>query len=121
MKTLLQVTFLLLLTPVAAWSQTATSFSTTASNIGYGTSITLKDTNFPANNCKTWQVSGAAHGTITQFSSGNGTLIYTPSPGYLGADSFDFTVTATPIVSGNCSGTPAISPAATVTIPAWIE
>lgn len=131
MKTFIRVTccwFLLLLhLAVAVSAQTATGFSVTASTVGPGRVIELQDSNFPANNCKTFQIkngvggdcaacSAPVNGTITQFTPGNGTLIYTPTSGYLGADTFTFTVTATPIVSGACSGTPVVSAQAAVTI-----
>lgn len=107
---------------VAVLAQTATSFSTTASTVG-ATVVQLKGA-VPANNCITYQINGdgcagctvPAHGTISQFSASNGTLVYTPTAGYLGADSFSFSVKATPIVSGQCSGTPVNSTQATVSI-----
>ncbi len=38
-------------------------------------------------------VSQPTNGTISQFNSSTGTLVYTPNPGFQGADSFQFTVT----------------------------
>ena len=36
-----------------------------------------------------------AHGTISQFNPATGSLVYTPAPGYIGPDTFQYQVLAT--------------------------
>lgn len=118
MRKLLLACVMLAWLTVAAWGQTATSFSTTASTVG-STVITLQGA-VPSGNSISYQINGSGctgctvpmHGAITSFNGDNGTLVYTPTSGYIGTDSFTFTVTATP--TGGGAGT--ISSAGTVTI-----
>lgn len=122
MKNLLRLTSLVCVIvaflAVAVFGQTATGFSTTASTVG-STVLTLQGS-VPAGNTITYQIAGSGcggctaptNGTISQFNTNNGTLIYTPTSGYVGSDSFTFTVTATPTGGGS----PTVSSAATVTI-----
>jgi cyclophilin family peptidyl-prolyl cis-trans isomerase len=56
-------------------------------------------------------LSQPAHGTISQFNPATGTLVYTPAPGYLGPDSFQYLVQAT-----GPKGTPAITTSRPATI-----
>ncbi len=58
-------------------------------------------------------ISQPSHGTVSNFNGSTGTLTYTPDPGYLGADSFQYVVAAT---GPNTSAAPAISNPATVTL-----
>jgi cyclophilin family peptidyl-prolyl cis-trans isomerase len=53
------------------------------------------------------------HGTISQFNSSTGSLIYTPNAGFNGTDSFQFTVTD---VGTGAPTPPAVSTPATVTL-----
>jgi hypothetical protein len=46
-----------------------------------------------------------AHGTLSQFNASTGALIYTPSVGYTGADSFQYTVTS----GGDTTGAAAVT------------
>ena len=39
-------------------------------------------------------ISAPSHGTISQFNSGTGSLVYTPDPGFTGTDSFQYAVQA---------------------------
>jgi len=57
-------------------------------------------------------LSQPAHGTITQFNSSTGSLVYTPNKGYLGADSFQYEVLSTG---------PNSSPATTTSTPATVS
>jgi cyclophilin family peptidyl-prolyl cis-trans isomerase len=57
-------------------------------------------------------VSQPAHGTVTNFNPSTGTLTYTPSAGFTGADTFQYTVTS----SGPNAVAAATSNAGTVTI-----
>ncbi len=58
-------------------------------------------------------ISQPSHGTISNFNGLTGTVTYTPDPGYLGADSFQYVATET---GPNTSAAPAISNPATVTL-----
>ncbi|HKI20425.1 MAG TPA: peptidylprolyl isomerase [Isosphaeraceae bacterium] len=58
-------------------------------------------------------ISQPSHGTVSNFDGVTGTLTYTPDPGYLGTDSFQYLATAT---GPNTSAAPAISNPATVTL-----
>ena len=58
-------------------------------------------------------VSNPAHGTITNFNPATGSLTYTPSPGFMGTDTFTYIATSN---GPNASAAPASSNAATVTI-----
>jgi len=56
-------------------------------------------------------VTGPAHGTITGFDSATGALTYTPEAGYIGVDSFTFTVT-----DDGSAGEPAALTSASATV-----
>jgi cyclophilin family peptidyl-prolyl cis-trans isomerase len=58
-------------------------------------------------------ISQPSHGVVSNFNAATGTLTYTPDAGYLGADSFQYVVTAT---GPNTSAAPATSNPATVTL-----
>ncbi len=53
-----------------------------------------------------------AHGTLSNFNTSTGAITYTPTPGYLGSDSFTFTVTD----DGTAGGSALTSLPATVTL-----
>jgi cyclophilin family peptidyl-prolyl cis-trans isomerase len=58
-------------------------------------------------------VSQPSHGTVSDFNASTGTFTYTPAPGYVGADSFQYTVTAD---GPDSSAAPATSNATAVSI-----
>jgi cyclophilin family peptidyl-prolyl cis-trans isomerase len=58
-------------------------------------------------------VSQPSHGTVSDFNASTGTFTYTPAPGYVGADSFQYTVTAD---GPDASAAPATSNATAVSI-----
>lgn len=97
-------------------AQTATNLTVTVSTVG-ATTVTLMGT-VPAANTMTFAIAGhgcscaaPTHGTITNFNAATGTLVYAPTAGYTGADSFGFVVIATPSV-----GDPTNSSEGTVTV-----
>jgi cyclophilin family peptidyl-prolyl cis-trans isomerase len=48
-------------------------------------------------------LSQPAHGTVTNFNPTTGTLTYTPNPGFLGTDTFNYQVTAAPPTGGGAA------------------
>jgi cyclophilin family peptidyl-prolyl cis-trans isomerase len=58
-------------------------------------------------------LSQPAHGTITNFNSATGTLTYTPAPGYMGPDTFQYDVTS---AGPNTTAPAATSNTGTVTV-----
>jgi len=58
-------------------------------------------------------VSQPSHGTVSNFNTSTGTFTYTPDPGYLGADTFQYDVTA---MGPSTTAFPATSNPATVTV-----
>ena len=58
-------------------------------------------------------VSQPSHGSVTNFNASTGTFTYTPAPGYVGADTFQYAVTAN---GPDAAAAPATSNATAVTI-----
>jgi len=58
-------------------------------------------------------ISQPSHGIVSNFNASTGTLTYTPDPGYVGADTFQYVATAS---GPNTSAAPATSNPATVTL-----
>ena len=58
-------------------------------------------------------VSDPSHGTVTDFNASTGTFTYTPDPGYVGTDTFQYEVTA---YGPDSTAAPATSSPATVTV-----
>lgn len=80
----------------ASFAQTATSFSTTVSTVG-STQISLQGAvdsgtltfGYGASGCASCTL--PAHGTLSNFNNSAGTIVYTPTAGYTGSDTFQFT------------------------------
>jgi hypothetical protein len=103
----------LLLCAAPALAQTATSFSATVPNVGAST-IQLQG-GVPGGQTISYQAAGngcascvaPTKGTISAFNSATGVVVYTPNAGFVGTDSFTFTVTASP--SGTVSSQATVS------------
>ncbi|MGO9471390.1 MAG: peptidylprolyl isomerase [Isosphaeraceae bacterium] len=90
----------------------AAAYDNVANQIQLSGQSTYPDTTVPAP-LSYDLISQPSHGTISNFNAATGTLTYTPDPGYLGADTFQYVVTAT---GPNTSAAPATSNPATVTL-----
>ncbi|MEP7337071.1 MAG: Ig-like domain-containing protein [Acidobacteriota bacterium] len=116
---LLLISALLALT-CNAFGQTATGFTAVVSTVG-SSQITLQGS-VAGGNVLTFgtSVSGCggctapANGTLSNFSSSTGSLLYTPNSGFTGTDSFTFTAISTP--SGGGASTSSSQATVSVTI-----
>lgn len=92
---LLVLSMLLALSPVTvrAATPTATSFSATASTAG-ATLLQLQGADADGTALTFAIGTSPSHGTLSGLQSATGYVIYTPTAGYSGADSFTFTVTS---------------------------
>jgi len=103
-----------------AFGQTATDFSITVSGVG-SSQINLQGS-VDSGNVLTFgtHLSGCgsctapAQGTLSNFNTNNGTIIYTPNSGYTGLDSFTFTAISTP--SGGGASTSSSQATVTITV-----
>lgn len=101
------INFVPFASPVAASTQMSTPVSVQlAGQSGYPNSATPSTLTYQL-------LSQPSHGTISQFNSSNGSLEYTPNPGYYGPDSFQYVVQAT---GPNTTPATTLSHAATVSI-----
>lgn len=65
-------------------------------------------------------VTQPSHGTITQFNSTTGSLVYVPNAGYSGPDTFQFAASSTGSVSGAAASPASIPSTATINVNANI-
>jgi hypothetical protein len=79
--------------PVFAATPTATSF-TTAVPVSVSSYIQLQGADADGTALTFATTTSPTHGTLSQFDASTGVVIYTPASGYVGSDSFNYTVTS---------------------------
>lgn len=117
---ILSLIFITLALASNAFGQTATSFSATVSTVG-SSQISLQGS-VTAGNVLTFGIHSSgcasctapANGALGNFNSSTGTVIYTPSAGFTGSDTFTFTAISTP--SGGGASTSSSQATVTITI-----